>query len=374
MKGWKTYRLDELVDVIMGQSPPGASCNTDEVGLPLLNGPTEFGSHHPIPVQYTTSPKKFAEQGDILFCVRGSTTGRMNWADQKYAIGRGIAAIRPKRGGYLKHFIKAIIENEIHSLLQMATGSTFPNISRDQLKNLEVKAPKDIEEQKAIATILSSLDDKIELNNRINKNLEAMAQAIFHQRFGKYKLGDKLPTGWKWGKLGGILSFEYGKALKASTRIAGEYPVVGSSGVIDSHSEYLVEGPGIVIGRKGTIGEVIWLERSFFPIDTTFYIQNLLESRGLYFHYFLLKAQDFKKITSDSAVPGLNRNEALKNSSLIPSTEALYEFNAAVCSMFEKILLNSEQNKALIEIRDALLPRLMSGRVDIHADVEIENA
>src|SRR5438552_12988130 len=95
---WDIGPLSDLAEVVMGQSPPGESCNGLTDGTPLLNGTTEFGGHHPEPVQFTNDPRKFAEEGDLLFCVRGSTTGRMNWANRQYAIGRGIAAIRPKHG------------------------------------------------------------------------------------------------------------------------------------------------------------------------------------------------------------------------------------------------------------------------------------
>src|SRR5690606_36252696 len=88
--------LSDVCDIVMGQSPAGEMCNTSGVGIPLLNGPTEYGPHHPTPVQFTTDARKFAKAGDLLFCVRGSTTGRMNWADRDYAIGRGVAAIRHK--------------------------------------------------------------------------------------------------------------------------------------------------------------------------------------------------------------------------------------------------------------------------------------
>ena len=91
----------------MGQSPKGETCNSSGLGLPLLNGPTEFGNTHPSPRQYTTDAKRKCRVGDVLFCVRGSTTGRMNWADREYAIGRGLAAVRHKCGSQYQHFIKA---------------------------------------------------------------------------------------------------------------------------------------------------------------------------------------------------------------------------------------------------------------------------
>lgn len=127
----------------MGQSPEGDDCNNDGVGEPLLNGPTEFGFYSPTPVQWTTNGKKYCSEGDLLFCVRGSTTGRMNWANQSYVIGRGLAAIRYKKDSGLNWFIKAMIGHNLKEILAAATGSTFPNIGKDLLNNFLVTIPDD---------------------------------------------------------------------------------------------------------------------------------------------------------------------------------------------------------------------------------------
>ena len=116
MSEWEKINLEKIATITMGQSPKGEDCNTDGQGLPLLNGPTEFGNRHPYPVQFTTDPKKKALSGDLLFCVRGSTTGRMNWADQEYAIGRGIASIRSKDGAHLQPYVRAIIDQHLQGL------------------------------------------------------------------------------------------------------------------------------------------------------------------------------------------------------------------------------------------------------------------
>ena len=111
--GNATYRevqLGDVATIVMGQSPPGSTVS-DEPGVALLNGPTEFGPYHPTAMQFTTDPRKFAEPGDLLFCVRGSTTGRMNWADQEYAIGRGVAAIRHGETPELQPLVRGVIGN-----------------------------------------------------------------------------------------------------------------------------------------------------------------------------------------------------------------------------------------------------------------------
>jgi type I restriction enzyme S subunit len=232
------------------------------------------------------------------------------------------------------------VKNQINS--HEGTGFTVSNLRIPAIANLEVPLPP-LPIQTRIAAILSALDDKIELNRQTNATLEAIAQAIFKEWFVDFRYpgatGEMqdvgtggmnwaglepapthlIPKRWRVGRLGEICELAYGKGLKSDMRVKGECPVVGSNGVVGTHNEYLVQGPGIVIGRKGTIGQVTWLHDNFFPIGTTFYIKDQLAVKGLYFHYFLLKGQDFKKIGSDSAVPGLNRNQAHDNLVIIPS-------------------------------------------------------
>ncbi|OGW40069.1 MAG: hypothetical protein A2Y97_07130 [Nitrospirae bacterium RBG_13_39_12] len=232
-----------------------------------------------------------------------------------------------------------------------------------------------------IASILSSLDDKIELNLQMNKILEAIARAIFKEWFVDFRFPgfdgelvdvvnadrsvSRLPKGWRKGKLGDIINLKYGKALKLENRIGGKYPVVGSSGIVGFHNEPLVKSPGIVVGRKGTIGEVIWLDEEFYPIDTTFYIEDQVGATGLYFHYYLLLSQDFKKIGSDSAVPGLNRNQALMTAIICPDIDTINKFNVLLKPLFEKKYLNNQEVKTLTTMRDALLPKLMTGKIRV---------
>lgn len=196
---WEIGKLSDIAEIVMGQSPPGETCNETENGLPLLNGPTEFGGHHPDPVQFTTDPRKYAEIEDLLFCVRGSTTGRMNWADQRYAICRGIAAIRHKDGKEYQPFLKAVVDAGLPTLLASATGSIFPNVSREQLRDLECVLPP-LAEQKRIAEVLGALDEKIELNRRMNATLEATARALFQSWFVDFdpvraKIDGRTPSG-----------------------------------------------------------------------------------------------------------------------------------------------------------------------------------
>ncbi|MGV7223178.1 MAG: restriction endonuclease subunit S [Nitrospinales bacterium] len=200
------------------------------------------------------------------------------------------------------YFISPDGQDEIE---QRNVGSTQPKLPLYNIKEIPVPLPP-LPEQEAIASVLSSLDDKIELLHRQNKTLEALSETLFRQRFVEEAQED-----WEEGCLGDVIELIYGKGLKRDIRTGKGYPVIGSSGVVGYHSEFLVEGPGIVIGRKGTLGKVIYLWDNFFPIDTTYYIKSKVESDSLLYEYFLLKTLNFEEMNSDSAVPGLNRNIAL---------------------------------------------------------------
>ncbi|WP_424411543.1 restriction endonuclease subunit S [Pasteurella sp. PK-2025] len=177
----RVVKLSDIAEIIMGQSPKGEDVNSDKNGVPLLNGPTEFGYFYPVPIQYTECGKKFAEKGSLLFCVRGSTVGRMNIADQKYVIGRGLASIKGKNG-YSTEYVKVVINNYLPNILNSATGSTFPNVSKDILNDLAIEI-NSVEDAKYISLMSKHLNEKICLNIEINQTLEQIAQAIFKSWF-----------------------------------------------------------------------------------------------------------------------------------------------------------------------------------------------
>ena len=156
---WEVGEFGYFAEIIMGQSPIGNTYNRNEDGVPLINGPTEFTEKYPIKVQWTTSPTKICNEGDILLCVRGSSTGRINIANEKYCIGRGVAAIRAKMNSD-HSFLEFKVENIVSRILSLTTGSTFPNIDSQSLQKILVSLPP-LPEQKAIARLLSTWDDAI---------------------------------------------------------------------------------------------------------------------------------------------------------------------------------------------------------------------
>jgi len=173
-KGWEVEKLSEVAEIKMGQSPDGDSYNDAGLGVPLLNGPAEFGMKFPKEKQWTTKPNKFSNTGDILFCVRGATAGRMNWADKQYCIGRGLAAIS-SNGKCSNAYLYYLLELKYDYFQSIGQGSTFINISREVLSNLPIPIPDETLQQK-----FSALFEKVESLRAKQRQSEQALEHLFH--------------------------------------------------------------------------------------------------------------------------------------------------------------------------------------------------
>ena len=188
---------------------------------------------------------------------------------------------------------------------------------------------------------------------------------LFPDRLVGSELGE-IPEGWKAKGLGDLLVLAYGKALKADSRQHdGDVPVYGSNGQVGWHDERLVRGPGIVVGRKGNPGIVLWVNTDFFCIDTTFYVIAKGSCSSLHFLLHALTHQDLPSIAADSAVPGLNRNLAYMNRQVVPSEEIIGYFDTYVDPLFSQGACLRKEAQTLTSLRDALLPKLISGDIRV---------
>ena len=162
--GWQWTPLARISDITMGQSPPGRTYNKSGDGTPLINGPVEFTSGpfgRTIINQFTTAPRKLCEEGDLLICVRGSTTGRTNIAAFHACIGRGVAAIR---SSFDDGFIRLFLWSARADIIAMGRGMAFPSVSKKQLENLAIPLPPLAEQHRIVAKVdeLMALCDRLE--------------------------------------------------------------------------------------------------------------------------------------------------------------------------------------------------------------------
>ena len=267
-------------------------------------------------------------------------------------------------------------------------------ITGKDLEALEIPLPP-TDEQNAIADVLGALDDKIEQNRRTSRALEELARAIFRAWFVDFEpvkakaagatafpsmpqdtfdaLPDSfvdsevgpIPKNWQVTTFGNLLDLKYGKALKAEDRSTGPYPVFGSNGQVGWHDEALVPGSGIVVGRKGNPGTVRWVATPFFPIDTTFFVVPKPNAPPLEVLYYLLDWTQLARLSADSAVPGLNRNFAYSETCLLPQDFVLSSFVRTITSLRGLVHALDCEMRKLADLRDYLLPRLLSGQVRV---------
>jgi type I restriction enzyme S subunit len=189
---WGAKALESCAVITMGQSPAGHTYNTQGVGKPLLNGPTEFTDRYPVKVQWTTAPTKLCLPGDILICVRGSSTGRMNIANDEYCIGRGLASIRYKVG-YSQDFLIHLLNHSVFKILKSATGSTFPSIDGKAISSIYVPTPS-LPEQQKIAAILTAVDEKLDVIFRQIEATQTLKRGLMQTIFSRGRNAAGWPT------------------------------------------------------------------------------------------------------------------------------------------------------------------------------------
>jgi type I restriction enzyme S subunit len=362
-------KLGEIAEFING----GAWSDKEytDIGIPVVkvtnlkNGTVDLSEVNYIPESSLDKySKHLLRKGDLVIATVGSHPNLIASAAGRATIipihaegallNQNALCIRTKSDnlhqGYLGYLGKSVdFQGYVKSVGRGAANQV--RIALGLIKEFEFDLPL-LHSQHRIASILSAYDDLIENNLKRIKLLEEKAFLSYKGIMNGEKLERK--------KLKDVLDLKYGKALKADDRKDGKYPVLGSSGVVGTNEAFYVKAPGIIVGRKGNIGSVYWSDDDFWPIDTVYYVESAL---SLFFLYFNLKEQHF--VNTDAAVPGLNRNFALDNWINIPTHKSITAFDQEAKSTFALMAILRKQNNKLREARDILLPRLMSGEIEV---------
>ncbi|OUM22327.1 hypothetical protein B8W70_26380 [Pseudomonas sp. 1239] len=314
------------------------------------------------------------ERGDTLFSNIGSVgDSAFVDTDAEFSI-KNVALFKPNFERVIPKYLFFLLRSPgvLDGLLSIRSGSAQPFIGLDTLRKYSVRYHCSLSAQSRVVSILSAYDDLIENNTRRIEVLEEIARRLYDEWFVQFRFPGYegvtfkeselglIPEGWQVLRLGDCVELAYGKALKAQDRVPGDYPVYGSSGVVGTHCECLVEGPGIVVGRKGNVGSVFWSDVSFFPIDTTYYVRSDVPFSYVYFN---LQRQRF--LNNDAAVPGLNREQAYALPFLLPEQDVLLRFSSEWESIYGLLRRLERINVNLRAQRDLLLPKLISGEIDV---------
>ena len=372
---WKPQRLDQL-----GQVSRGKSKHRPRDALHLYGGPYPFvqtGDVKHAGLYITEHQQTYSEEGlkqsklwpAGTMCITiaaniGDTAILKYDACFPDSVIGFIADPEKADARFVKYSFQATLQKQFKQFTQ---GSAQDNLSQEKLLSLELSVPS-VSEQQRIADILSSYDDLIETNRRRMALLEESARHLYQEWFVRLRFPghehtravEGVPDGWVLTPLGQRIALNYGKTLKADDRISGPFPVYGSGGIIVTHEKALIQGPGIIVGRKGSVGTVFWCGKDFYPIDTVFFVDSTESSIYL---YYALKHMYFT--STDVAVPGLNRDFAYSRQLLWPSDKILVAFLEYVAPVFGQIEKLAEINQKLQTARDQLLPRLMIGEIAV---------
>ena len=256
-------------------------------------------------------------------------------------------------------------------LERLSGQSAQPGLAVGTLSVQEINLPS-LEAQRSIASILSSLDRKIELNNKINADLEEMAQAIFKNWFvdfepfkdGKFvdsELG-MIPEGWEVGTLEDLITIKYGKDHKKLED--GTFSVYGSGGLMRFVNSWLYDGESVLIPRKGTLDNIMYVCEKFWTVDTMFFSAPKMDYVMKYVYNYI-KRFDFSKMNEGTSVPSNTAARLNKMQILIPTHEVLEMYDETLCPIYNKRKMNDKESRTLSTLRDTLLPRLMSGELEI---------
>ena len=398
---WRDVALEDVADELtVGYVGPMASEYVDD-GVPFLRSlnvePLRINKNDLkfiTPEFHSRIKKSRLTPGDVVI-VRTGKPGACcvvpDWlADANCSDLVIVRCGKQLNNHFLAYFVNTVASGHVAAHL---VGAVQQHFNVGSARTLRINLPP-LAEQRAIAAVLGALDDKIELNRRMNATLEAMARALFQSWFvdfdpvrakldGREPVGldqgtavlfpaffhetkvGHIPAGWQLGRLADLCNLKRGHDLPTSTRTAGPIPVISSSGISGTHSETNVLGPGVVTGRYGTIGKVFYIETDYWPLNTTLFVDDF-KGNPPRFIFHALGEVNFQNYADKAAVPGVNRNHLHEEPVVLPPLLLRQAFAHTVSPLWALHTANETESRNLATLRDFLLPKLLSGELQIN--------
>ncbi|WP_376694554.1 restriction endonuclease subunit S [Wenzhouxiangella sp. EGI_FJ10409] len=321
------------------------------------------------------SSAKYVDEGSVLLAMYGANVGQLGWLKRPGTVNQAICSLTVDSAVANNRWLFYRLLNDRHRLIAMAQGAAQQNISQAKIKSFQIEVPsRDV--QIRVASILSAYDDLIENNTRRIEILKEMARRLYEEwfvhfrfpgheevRFKESELG-RIPEGWEVGTLQDVIVLQRGFDLPVKKRMPGDFPIVSATGASGTHVEAKVDGPGVVTGRSGSIGKVRYVHGSYWPLNTTLWGKAFPLGSSL-FAFYTLSAIDLKEFNVGAAVPTLNRNDIHGLLVTIPTKEVVQLFDRMAGPIHELMAALEKKNVNLRAQRDLLLPKLISGEVDV---------
>lgn len=369
-KGGKEAYCEEGISLIRSQNVLDFAFSAD--GLAFIND-----------LQAEKLKNVIVEEGDVLLNITGDSVARACMVDKKYLparVNQHVCIVRADPQKAVPSYLLYFLQLNKEYLLQLAAGGATRNaLTKEMINNLELELPS-IEDQQKISAILDDIQARIDCNNSINENLLQQAQALYKNRFVDLKPFDgEMPPDWRLGTVSEIIELHDSKRIPLSSReranLAKIYPYYGATSVMDYVDRYLFDGIYLLLGEDGTV-----VDSKGFPIlqyvEGKLWVNNhahiITGKNGFTVEtlYLLFSLTNVQSIVTGAVQPKISQGNLNKVSVVIPSEAELSAFNSIVQPIFAQIRNLRAENDRLAATRDTLLPRLMSGELDV-SDIDL---
>ena len=302
------------------------------------------------------------QKNDVLVSNIRPYFKKIWFAENNGGCSNDVLVLRAKEGIDAR-FLYYVLADDAFFDYSTATskGTKMPRGDKAAIMQYNVPA-FDLETQKKIAGLLSDIDAKIALNIKINENLQQQAQAIYCDMF----ITNVNPS-WQLGRLSDLITVRYGKDHKKLAD--GIYPVYGSGGIMRYVEKPLYDKESVLIPRKGTLNNVMYVNKPFWSVDTMFFTEMKLPNVAKFVFHFV-KSKDLASLNTGSAVPSMTTDILNAMELSIPDANTFYKFENIVAPLYQAMQQNTQESSKLAELRDSLLPRLMSGEIDV-TDIDL---
>lgn len=390
MKDWITCKLLDLGMIVGGATPSTKQIQNYENGNISWITPKDLssfkdryidrGERNITELGLKSCSTRLIPKNSILFSSR-APIGYIAIANKELCTNQGFKSIVPnEKIDYL--FLYYLLKYNKSNIENIGSGTTFKEISATVMKNFEVKIPKSKNEQRKIASILDLIDNKIELNNKINNNLEEQAKALYKDWFFDYSpfsADGTLPNDWRIGTVNDIIQLHDSKRVPLSgaerDKMAKIYPYYGATSLMDYVDNYLFDGIYLLLGEDGTVVDslgypILQYVYGQFWVNNHAHIITGKEGFSVEELYLFFSLTNIKSIVTGAVQQKVSQQNLKKVPAVIPSKEALNAFDELIQPIFAQIRNLREENVRLAKLRDTLLPKLMSGELDV-SDIDI---
>ena len=359
---WRTVELKSIAEVIMGQSPKSEFYNQNGKGMPFLQGNKTFGDKYPSFELFTTSIKKVAEKDSVLMSVR-APVGDLNIAQEDICIGRGVCSIKMKNG--YNEFLYYLLKANISQLINKESGTVFGSINKNDIETFEVTLPTEPKDQVKLLNILKNIDRKIENCNSINKNLSSLSSNIFRYLINE----DNIDT---YLELKDVCKFIKGKKPK---EISDNYQsnflyYLTIEALSNQNQSYAYDEKGveaneydILMVMDGASSGKMFYGKNGLVGSTLAKIDVKLQYQEIIFQFLKYYEKYISDNTTGSAIPHTDKGLVLNLK--CPISDKILEYSSFFKDIRTSIIKNNDEIITLQKIRDTLLPKLMSGEIDV---------